>query len=173
MDDELARVERLYARHAAAVMAYALRRTDHASAEEVVGEVFLVAWRRRNAIGDDERAWLLAAARRVLSNTRRSQSRQVALQQRIATEPTAEGTDAAQQDWPVLRALSRLSERDREAILLIAWDELDAARAAVVLGIGPRTFEARLYRARRRLATQLTQQNAGALVVAAAVEEGR
>jgi DNA-directed RNA polymerase specialized sigma24 family protein len=67
-----ARIEQLYVRHASAVTAYALRRTDRATAEEVVGDVFLLAWRRRDLIADDELAWLLGAARRILANARRS-----------------------------------------------------------------------------------------------------
>lgn len=50
---ESRRIEQLYVRHASAVTAYALRRTDRATAEEVVGEVFLLAWRRRDVVGDE------------------------------------------------------------------------------------------------------------------------
>jgi RNA polymerase sigma factor (sigma-70 family) len=156
--DDLGRIEQLYVRHASAVTAYALRRTDRATAEEAVGEVFLIAWRRRDVVGDDELAWLLGTARRVLANARRGRLRQVALQTRIAAQPPAWAVDAPDSDWPVLRALAGLSERDREAILLVAWDELDAGRAAQVLGVRQRTFEARLYRARQRLARALTEE---------------
>jgi hypothetical protein len=38
--------ERLFADHARDVLAYALRRTDAATVEDVVAEVFAVAWRR-------------------------------------------------------------------------------------------------------------------------------
>jgi RNA polymerase sigma factor (sigma-70 family) len=171
MGDDRGRIEDLYMRHAPAVTAYALRRTDRATAEEVVGEVFLIAWRRRDAIGDDELAWLLEAARRVLANARRGRVRQVALQQRIAAQPPEWVVDPPERDWPVLRALAALSDRDREAILLVAWDELDAGRAARVLGVRRRTFEARLYRARRRLATALSEAPATAATVNDVVKE--
>lgn len=162
-----ARIEAMYARHAPAVTAYAMRRTDAASAEDVVGEVFLVAWRRLDAIGDDELAWLLGTARRVLANARRSGRRQLALRTRIAAEPTvAGGAPVSQQDWPLLRALAALSERDREAILLVAWEGLDAERAARVLGLRRRTFDARLYRARRRLAARLADERADGPAIA-------
>lgn len=166
-----ARIEQLYVRHASAVTAYALRRTDRATAEEVVGDVFLLAWRRRDVIADDELAWLLGAARRILANARRSRLRQVALQQRIAAQPPAWVADESQRDWPVLRALAGLSERDREVILLVAWDELEASRAARVLGLRQRTFEARLYRARRRLATALGDTPVTSPPVKAVVKE--
>ena len=43
-------VEDLFRAHAADVLAYALRRTDAASAEDVVSDVFLVAGRRPDRI---------------------------------------------------------------------------------------------------------------------------
>jgi DNA-directed RNA polymerase specialized sigma24 family protein len=45
MDEETrrARVEALFAEHARAVLAYASRRTDHATASDVVSDVFVVA----------------------------------------------------------------------------------------------------------------------------------
>jgi DNA-directed RNA polymerase specialized sigma24 family protein len=51
----------------------------------------------------------------------------------------------------VRRALGELSERDREALLLIAWEGLDPARAAQVAGCSRATFAVRLHRARKRL----------------------
>ena len=165
----------MYARHAAAVTAYAMRRTDAASAEDVVGEVFLVAWRRLGTIGDDELAWLLGTARKVLANTRRSGRRQLALRARIAADASAADRDrqpdAVPQDWPLLQALAALGERDREAILLVAWEGLDAERAARVLGLRRRTFEARLYRARRRLAALLADERAAGAAMPTLGEE--
>jgi DNA-directed RNA polymerase specialized sigma24 family protein len=48
-----------------------------------------------------------------------------------------------------------LSPREREALLLVAWEGLDPQRAARVVGCAPAAFRARLYRARRQLAAQL------------------
>ena len=56
----------------------------------------------------------------------------------------------------VLRtALARLSERDREALMLVAWHELSGARAARAAGCTRAAFAVRLHRARGRLAAQL------------------
>jgi RNA polymerase sigma-70 factor (ECF subfamily) len=52
-------------------------------------------------------------------------------------------------------ALARLSEADRELLLLIAWDGLSPAEAATVIGIKPATARVRLLRARRRLTQAL------------------
>ncbi len=151
------RFEALYGANAGAVLAYALRRTSAANADDVVAEVFLVAWRRLADVPADERIWLLGVARRVLANQRRSQARQRALRERLApqlpsTSPPA-GLDS--RDQRVLRALAGLREPDREALLLLGWEELSHAEAARVLGIRARTFSVRLHRARRRFALAL------------------
>jgi RNA polymerase sigma-70 factor (ECF subfamily) len=64
-----------------------------------------------------------------------------------ATIPGAEGR--------VLAALAALRERDREALLLHAWDGLDHAGAGTVMGCSPATFAVRLHRARERFARAL------------------
>lgn len=53
----------------------------------------------------------------------------------------------------LVRALGALSDHDREALLMIAWDGLTAAQAAEVMGCSTATFNVRLHRARKRLET--------------------
>ena len=60
----------------------------------------------------------------------------------------------------VLRALSAMREKDRETLLLVAWEGLEPARAAKVLGVSPNTFSARLSRARRRFERALAAESA-------------
>jgi RNA polymerase sigma-70 factor (ECF subfamily) len=57
-------------------------------------------------------------------------------------------------------ALARLSDTDREALLLVAWEDLTASAAAASLGISPAAFRVRLYRARRRLLYELEARRA-------------
>lgn len=45
--------EQLWSTHHRRVLAYALRRTDRSSAQDVVSDVFLVAWRRRDELPAD------------------------------------------------------------------------------------------------------------------------
>ena len=68
---------RLYDQHHRAVLAYFLRRTDRESAYECTEDVYLVAWRKLDAVpsGDGALAWLYAVSRRVLSNQRRGSAR--------------------------------------------------------------------------------------------------
>jgi RNA polymerase sigma-70 factor, ECF subfamily len=53
-------------------------------------------------------------------------------------------------------ALRRLSERDREILLLAAWEGLDRTGLAAALGCTKTAAGVRLYRARKRLATALS-----------------
>jgi Sigma-70 region 2 len=58
--DRRRRVETLFAQHSAAVRAYAARRVPSATADDVVSDVFVVAWRRLDDVPDDGLPWLLA-----------------------------------------------------------------------------------------------------------------
>lgn len=150
--------EALYEQHASAVKGYAMRRTDPARADDVVAEVFLVAWRRLDDIPEEPRPWLFGVARRVLANERRRVSRQGVAFERLEPglglgEDPAEAAELA--DRPLREALANLSEADRDALLLTAWEGLSHRDAARALGVREATFSVRLYRARRRLARAL------------------
>jgi RNA polymerase sigma-70 factor (ECF subfamily) len=67
-----------------------------------------------------------------------------------------EGALAGVTDPVLAVALVRLSDADRELLLLIAWDGLSPSEAAAVLGIKPATARVRLLRARRRLTQALS-----------------
>lgn len=160
--------EALYAEHGGAVRSYALRRASAAAAEDVVSEVFLVAWRRFDDVPPEPRGWLLGTARRVLANQRRGQGRQAALvgelQAHAVVQPPYVGDFAAGANDSddgaipaalVHRALAKLSEPDRELLQLLAWEELTPTEAARVLDLRLGTFTMRLSRARRRFKTAL------------------
>lgn len=63
-------------------------------------------------------------------------------------------------DAAVLRALESLTARDRELLLLIAWDGLARDQVAELLGLAVGTLGVRLHRARRRFARALATQDA-------------
>jgi RNA polymerase sigma-70 factor (ECF subfamily) len=150
-DERKARLEELFAEHSASVLGYARRRADPNVADDVLSEVFAIAWRRLDQIPADAKPWLLACARRVLANSRRGERRRVALMDRlIAITPRIE-IQAAHSGVAVVEALATLSERDREALLLVAWEGLSAEQAAAVVGCSRHAFSMRLSRARKRL----------------------
>jgi RNA polymerase sigma-70 factor, ECF subfamily len=151
-----ARLEALFAAHSRDVLAYAARRTDQASAGDVLSEVFVVAWRRLDEIPCEPLPWLLAVARRVLANQRRGARRRELLLDRVAACGASEtAPPLAISDSALRHALAALGERDRQALLLTAWEGLSAKEAALVLGCSTQAFIVRSHRARRRLAAQL------------------
>jgi RNA polymerase sigma-70 factor, ECF subfamily len=151
------RFEELFRRYYPAVRGYALRRAAPDAAQDVVAETFLVAWRRLDDLPDDALPWLFGVARRVLANQRRSSGRGEAIQNRLAgTGADAPDLEASVTESDVVRAaLARLSERDREALMLVAWHGLSGKRAAHAAGCTRAAFDVRLHRARRRLAALL------------------
>ena len=152
------RLEALYARHAAAVHAYARRRTDVASAEDIVMEVFVIACRRLDHVPEEPLPWLLGCARRLMANQRRGAQRAEALIERLARART--DADSADVTGDVVwLALAQLRERDREILLLSSWEELEPAEIARVIGCTRAAAAVRLHRARRRLAAVIQRES--------------
>jgi len=152
------RFDALFDQHYAAVRAYVARRSGTAGVvDDVLSETFLVAWRRIESVPADALPWLLGVARRVLANQRRGEARRGALVELLASMlprgPIAE--PAGEVFGELGDAVAALSPREREALLLVAWEGLDPRRAARVVGCAPAAFRARLYRARRQLVAQM------------------
>lgn len=153
-------LDQLHETHAAAVRAYALRRTGAADADDACAEVWLITWRRIDRVPEDALPWLLGVARRVLANQRRGHRRLAALRDRIAHDrPADAGAPGIPGDRSLAAALGRLRASDCEALLLVAWEELTPAQAAAALGLRPGTSAVRLHRARIRLAEELTRED--------------
>ncbi|MFC4604435.1 RNA polymerase sigma factor [Rhodococcus kronopolitis] len=151
-----ARFTALWDDYAGRVFAYACRHVDHHTAQEVVSEAFLVAWRRLSEVPDQALPWLLVVARNTVANHRRGDRRRDALTEKISrieqVAGSAPGADVAVTDRAeVLASLATLTAVEREALLLTAWDGLTATEAARVVGCSVPAMHVRLYRARRRL----------------------
>lgn len=154
----------LYRRYAGPVMAYALRRCSPEDAADVVSETFVVAWRRFDEVPDEPaiKPWLLGVARRVLANQRRGIRRRGELVKKLSTymSPRLQeislpaGRDEA---LIVVEALKQLSKRDREVLLLAAWEELTPSEIAVMFGVSSSVIRKRLFRARKRLVAAAAQ----------------
>jgi RNA polymerase sigma-70 factor (ECF subfamily) len=155
--DRETRFRRLCDEHTAAVLAYALRRAPREDAADAVAETFLVAWRKLDDV-DDEGAlpWLYAVARRVLLAQRRATQRQHAVAQRVAGS-RAYVTEVPTGSSRLLEALAGLGEKEREVLMLAAWEDLSSEDAARVLGCSATAYRIRLHRARRRLRERLDQ----------------
>jgi len=146
--------------HLGAVAAYARRRGSR-DADGVAAEVMTIAWRRLADVPrDDPRPWLYATARNlVLADARRSSH--VASGGAGDPRDTAPPPEVLELDPVLGEALRSLSRLDREALLLVAWEDLTPGQAARSLGIQPTAFRVRLLRARRRLKSRLERLSDG------------
>lgn len=143
----------LVRQHATAVHRFLVRRAGAADAEDLTADVLVVAWRRREDVPDGaELPWLYRTASYVLANHRRK-ARPLLLDQ-LPEPPQADDDPALQAvgDDRVRRVLAGLAARDRQILLLAAWEGLGGAELADVLGIGRGGADAALSRARSRLA---------------------
>jgi RNA polymerase sigma-70 factor (ECF subfamily) len=167
-----ARFARVFERHVEDVRRYLYACSPAAVADEIVADVFLVVWRRLDDVPLDSLPWLLGVARRCRLAAERSEHRQRAVASRLAAEP-ADPLAAPLGDRALGAALATLSEADRELLLLVAWDGVDAGQAAGVLGLRRGSVYMRLHRARRRLAAALAAQELGATSLPPAVTRVR
>ena len=143
----------LFAAHAAAVHRYLVRRlpAGGADAEDLAADVLATAWRRRADVPRGaELPWLYRTAGFVLANHRRkARPTPVAVVPDVPddVDPAALAVD----DDRVRAVLGRLSPRDRQVLLLVAWDGVGGDALAQVLGVSRGGADAALSRARARL----------------------
>ncbi|QKG24939.1 ECF subfamily RNA polymerase sigma-24 subunit [Actinomadura verrucosospora] len=154
----------LFRRHHARVRAYVLRRTDEERADDVVAEAFTAVWRHIDRLPDDPLPWLYRAAHNCLNNDRRSRARRARLTGRLAQHHQDAPDHAAGvvEEVRLREALWRLPDADREALMLVAWEDLDHRSAAYVAGCSAAAFKVRVHRARKRLAALLADDNSPA-----------
>ncbi|GGX70404.1 RNA polymerase sigma factor [Streptomyces hiroshimensis] len=153
----------LYDEHARTVYNHAFRLTgDWSSAEEVMSETFLDAWRTREKVepeGGSLRPWLLGIATNKARNANRRVRRRLAfLTRRPPADPvldfadeSASRIDDARELAAVFKAVQALRRPEREVLALCVWSGLDYAQAAQALGVPVGTVRSRLSRARARL----------------------
>ncbi|MFL5942027.1 MAG: RNA polymerase sigma factor [Gaiellaceae bacterium] len=140
--------------HLGAVTAYARRRGSR-DADGIAAEAMSIAWRRLADVPrDDPLPWLYVTARNLLLAERRAESKTAA----AGPEPSVPAPELQELDPQLDRALRSLGPADREALLLVAWEDLAPTQAARVLGVKATAFRVRLLRARRRLRAALDEE---------------
>jgi RNA polymerase sigma-70 factor, ECF subfamily len=148
------RFERLVGQVYEPLQRYLRRRTDPATADDVLGDVLLVLWRRLDDVPAGEPLpWAYGVARGCLGNARRGAARQERLVERIARERPADGDG----DDRLAEALEALPEADRELLRLWAWEQLPPREIALVLGVSANAATIRLHRAKKRLKALLAE----------------
>ena len=138
IDDEGFR--RLVRDHGSAIGNYLRRRLYPLTAgdlDDLVEETLIIVWRRRADIpAGAELPWMIGVARNVLRNARRSRQRRTSLESSLRHAPNdSSAEDYVVADATVREALTRLSDDDREILMLSAWDGLDVHAIAATLSI--------------------------------------
>lgn len=154
----------LFDRHARSVNAFATYRVGRHAAEDVLSETFLVAFRRRadfDASAESAGPWLIGIASRLIRRHRAVEARQwnsFTASIGRADHSSLGGLDDAlsrvdaEREVAALRArIAALAPRDRETLLLYAWQGMSYDEIAAALGVPVGTVRSRLNRVRRRL----------------------
>lgn len=136
----------LFDRHAPAIHRYLARRVGDQAADDLLAETFLAAFgkRRRYDLGyPDARPWLYGFATNLVAQHHRREARRYR-SLRAAPGPaldlcdhseTTIATVTAQSMRPALvAALAALPTRDRDVLLLIAWEQLSYEETATSPG---------------------------------------
>ncbi len=145
-------------------VAYSMLRNT-ADAEDAVQEAFLRVLRHRDTLGEvrDHRVWLIRIVWNiVLDSKRRAKTRpetddiadlaRVLPAHGLSAEQRAA---AAQHHARVLTCVEQLPAKEREVMLLSAFEELSSVEIATVLGITESSVRSRLFRARNLMADLL------------------
>ena len=161
-------LDELYDAYAADVLRWARRLGGpSADTEDIVHDVFVVALQRGFTFlgGATVRTWLFRITHHVVGNrTRRSFLRRLLFARRqdelaagLATPATPHQEMEKREDHARLyRALDRLPERYRTAIILYEIDGLASDEIAELTGVSVGTVWARLHRGRAKLLAHLT-----------------
>jgi len=152
--------------HAGSVRAYLQRRAAPADVDDLLSEVFIVAWRHRDRKPRMMLPWLYGIGRRVLSTHHRSRKRIENLDHRLLREPRQprDGFQRSDERSELGTALGALSSDDRELLMLVAWEGLQPREIAAAEGVTSAVIRMRLSRARKRFAVafEAARQREGA-----------
>ncbi len=164
-DDER-RFRLLYESSYSALYAYSMRRLlgDRDSVEDVVAEVFAVAWDKIGEVPDppSDRCWLFGVAGNIVLRQKRSSYRRSQAMERArreALKPELAGWDfigdSGVDVQQVRVAMAGLPPADAEVLRLLHWEDLSTADVARVLGVTPNAVSIRAYRAKKKLRASL------------------
>ncbi len=160
MNDRAERFREMYEATHVQVFAYAYRRTkSREDAEDAFGQTYAIAWRKLDSISPNyEALWLFKTCRYVIANQRRAVTRRSNLVNQLGIELVATGTTALDEFGSIAasEALRKLSDEDREVLMLAAWEGLSSREIAHVLGCSPVTARVKLHRARRSLVLKMS-----------------
>lgn len=128
---------------------------DRHEAEEIAQDAFVRVWERwdRRGAPDDPTAYLFRTAMNLLRNRRRRAA--MALRKTLRPDPKPDAMEAVDTQDAVLRALGKLTPRQRAAVVLVDLFELTSEEAGRSLNIEPATVRTLVARGRATLAAQM------------------
>jgi RNA polymerase sigma-70 factor (ECF subfamily) len=153
--------EQLYEEHAPDLFSFLVYRSGNRSlAEEVLADTFEQALRSRRRFDSrrgSAKSWIYAIAlNKLRDQLRRREVEQRALERSVAGQPGyASGMEPVEDRDEVMRALSVLSDDEREVVALRFGGDLTVPELAKVTGQSTTTAEGRLYRGLRKLRKEL------------------
>jgi RNA polymerase sigma factor (sigma-70 family) len=157
----------LFDRHFGVIHGYLERRLGPGLADDLAADVFSLAFESRERfrpVHASARSWLYGIASNHLLRHRRSELRRLRALARLEAmridaqgevESADERLDAASLRRPLFEALARLEARDRDVLLLVAWEGLSYEEVSGALEIPVGTVRSRLNRARKAVRTAL------------------
>jgi len=162
-DEQLIRA--LYAEHGGPLLGYVQRLTggDRQSAEDIVQETLLRAWRNPAALaGRPVRPWLFTVARNLLVDNyraRRARPAEVGDPELLAASwVTGDDADRALESWTVADAMATLRPDHRQVLVQTYYLGRSVAETSAALGIPPGTVKSRAYYALRALKLALEER---------------
>lgn len=155
-------------RYGGALFVFAYRSLgDRETAEEIVQDTLVRAWRSADAYDPDRSAlgtWLFAIARNLVIDChrrRQARPREVGSENGLPPEQSTTGAlDRAMDAWLVAEALQRLSPEHRSVIVETYYRDASTRDAAARLGIPAGTVKSRLYYGLRTLRLALEEMGA-------------
>ncbi|GAA2179151.1 RNA polymerase sigma factor [Brooklawnia cerclae] len=157
----------IFERHSSVVHGYLGRRAGSV-ADDLLGEVFLIAFRKRHTFDPDAssaRPWLFGIASNLLARRARAETARYRALARLAVvsaddvdalERSDARIDASAARRAIATGLADLHSRDRDVLLMTAWADMSYADIAEALDIPLGTVRSRLHRARTLMRSHLS-----------------
>jgi RNA polymerase sigma-70 factor (ECF subfamily) len=157
LDDPEAFVH-VFDRHLDEIYRYLARRVGPDAGSDLASEVFTTAFAQRGRYDPAQpRAipWLYGIAANLMRRHYRTEQRRLRAHARDGARRTLASTEHETPDPELALALTRLSQGDREVLLLFAWAGLEYEQIATALSLPVGTVRSRLHRARTQLRAEL------------------
>jgi RNA polymerase sigma-70 factor (ECF subfamily) len=153
----------IFDRHFDGVHRYLARRTSPGLADEVAASTFVAAFESRHRFRTEStsaRPWLLGIATNLLRERARRERRELDTVLRLSTTPAPDpSSDGVATSDALVAALAGLDARQRDVLLLYAWEELSYEEISDALEIPIGTVRSRLARARSAIRARVERED--------------